>query len=202
MSSELLKKVQVWAKTQTEDEPQEDLTVLSLSQLGSRKIRFGKVKQGMTIAEAITDTEWTTFMVSRYETSLKAEHQEVIVYIARIMGTAIQSERKPTKKTALQHCIAAAWELQHPVEKIPQMACSSKEHGNFKKMTMAGKMMIPEDDSWDEAETVPMDATDRIRALETSMTEVVNHMRELGNAVASMSEHVRTEKAVGQEFHE
>jgi hypothetical protein len=192
MSSELLKKVQGWAKTQTEDEPQEDLTVLSLSQLGCRKIRFGKVKQGMTIADAIIDTEWTTFMVSKYETSPKAEHQEVIVYISRIMGTAIQSEPKPTKKTA----------LLSKFEKIPQMVCSNKGHGNTKKMTTAGKMMIPEDDSWDEAETVPTDATDRIRALETAMTEVVNHMRELGNAVASMSEHIRSEKAVGQEFHE
>ena len=60
----------------------EDLSHLTLEELSAEKIKFGEKHQGATMEHVWrTDPEWIRFMVNRYETSVKPEHQRLMKFV-------------------------------------------------------------------------------------------------------------------------
>ena len=61
--------------------PVESLEHLTLSELATEAICFGTKHQGESFEQAWNDQEWVSFMVARYQNSLKDSHRRFIRYV-------------------------------------------------------------------------------------------------------------------------
>lgn len=75
---------------------QEVLQAMTLSELESEKIAFGETKKGMLFKEAIKDTQWTQFILSRFENSEKPEHAMFVRYVELRMNQMKKGNKETT----------------------------------------------------------------------------------------------------------
>jgi hypothetical protein len=188
-----LREMNMAAAKEEEVEAKENLMTVPLEQLGSRKIRFGKVKLGQTIQEAVQDSEWTTFFVSRYENSKTPEHMEVVMFLSRLLsdtGTPIpiktenkgDPKKEKTGKAKVEkppqpHQRAASYKtkMQAPATQDPT---SEVEWEEVMEPTMQDPTSEVEWRGFMSATEHQMETlTERMRGLEMALQEVVVHLR-------------------------
>ena len=100
-------------KQQKEEEDHVEIDEMTLTDLEEQVIMFGKTKMGCKFPEAFADTQWTRFVVSKFESSTKKEHR---MYILSGMCNSVSTrwKRKSSARRIGTICIRHLWNLHHP----------------------------------------------------------------------------------------
>ena len=77
----------------------EAVELMTLEDLSMEKIAFGEAKKGVLFKEAMKDTKWTEFFLSRYENSEKPEHMMFVKYVSLEMEKQCKEAPKPKNST-------------------------------------------------------------------------------------------------------
>eukprot|EP00435_Cladocopium_sp_Y103_P047113 s2174_g13.t1 len=71
---------------------------MTLAELETETIQFGKAKYGQTFPTAFKDGKWTDWFVTTYEHSSKIEHVKYVTYVTKRLDAEIEMDRQKGKK--------------------------------------------------------------------------------------------------------
>ena len=160
----LAQQLKEYNKTQRHQVSRDVVKTMTLEELATDKITFGESKKGMTYAKALEDTQWTEFILHRFENSDKPEHMMFVQYV-RLRLQGVKKDVKDPKVTKDMPPVPQdVWEELMPTdgsaaEDVMNLPFVKEE---MKDLRQSNKQL-----------------SNRIGQTEMLMTELLEHMRRM-----------------------
>ena len=103
----------------------EVLSKMSLEELANEKVAFGEAKKGCTFEKAFQDTQWTEFILNKYETSKKPEHQMYVKFVELKMQQIKKEGKGLSKMSTAPPVPFDVWEEVQAGEEQAMMAMAT-----------------------------------------------------------------------------
>ena len=172
-------------KQQKEEEDHVEIDEMTLADLKTQVIMFGKTKMGCKFPEAFADTQWTRFVVSKFESSTKKEHRMYVRYVQLRLDKMEKEELSPEDRYYLHQTPVEPTSSKTTETKGPMTALKSK--AKPKAYSAPVPTYAPDPQALDLAMSPSFpeelyDLQGRMNSVEHTLQEIVHHLRTLASA--------------------
>ena len=172
-------------KQQKEEEDHVEIDEMTLADLETQVIMFGKTKTGCKFPEAFADTQWTRFVVSKFESSTKKEHRMYVRYAQLRLDKMEKEELSPEDRYYLHQTPVEPTSSKTTETKGPMTALKPK--AKPKAYPANVPTYVPDPQALDLAMSPSFpeelyDLQGRMNSVEHTLQEIVHHLRTLASA--------------------
>ena len=172
-------------KHQKEEEDQVEIDEMTLADLETQVIMFGKTKMGCKFPEAFADTQWTRFVVSKFESSTKKEHRMYVRYVQLRLDQMEKEELSPEDRYCLHQTTVGPTSSKTTERKGPMTALKSKAKPKASSASVPTYAPDPQGLDLAMSPSFPEELYDlqgRMNSVEHTLQEIVHHLRTLASA--------------------